>query len=75
MHLHLDWLSCCLTIASTILVGRKLSIGWIVAGINSVLICVIGAITHQYGFIPANILCICLYVVNVRNWSCKRTSP
>jgi len=40
--LRLDYLSCVLTISSTILVGRRCWEGWALAAINSVLICVIG---------------------------------
>jgi nicotinamide riboside transporter PnuC len=66
---RLDCLSCVLTIASTILVGRRCREGWILAAINSAVVCVIGFRTSQFGFIPANVLCIALYVVNLRNSS------
>ncbi len=66
--LRLDYLSCVLTILSTIMVGRKLWTGWVVAAINSILICVIGMRTAQTGFIPANLFCIALYAYNLRNW-------
>ncbi len=65
---RLDYLSCLLTILSTIMIGRKLRAGWLVAAINSVLICVIGMRTAQTGFIPANLFCIALYAYNLRNW-------
>jgi len=50
------------------MVGRKLWAGWVVAAINSVLICIIGLRTSQLGFIPANIFCIALYAWNFHNW-------
>jgi hypothetical protein len=65
---RLDYISCVLTVISTILVGRKFWQGWILAGANSVIVCVIAARTAQFGFIPANIFCIALYSYNVRNW-------
>ncbi len=66
--LRLDYISCGLTVVSTILVGRKLWQGWIVAGANSAIICVIGARTAQFGFIPANLFCIVLYAYNFWTW-------
>lgn len=66
--LRLDYISCLLTVISTVMVGRKLWTGWVVAGINSVLICIIGLRTAQYGFIPANLFCIALYAWNLRRW-------
>ena len=65
---RLDYLSCCLTVLSTILVGRKLWSGLVVAGINSAILCVIGMRTAQFGFIPANLFCIAVYVVSLRSW-------
>ena len=65
---RLDYLSCVLTIVSTILVGRRLWEGWLLAGINSVIICVIALRTAQFGFIPANLFCIALCAVNIRSW-------
>ncbi len=66
--LRLDYLSCALTILSTVLVGRRLWQGWMIAGVNSVLICVIGIRTAQFGFVPANLFCIALYVNNLLSW-------
>jgi hypothetical protein len=66
--LRLDYISCCLTIASTVLVGRRLWHGWIVAGVNSAILCIIGFDTRQTGFIPANLFCIALYSYNLWNW-------
>lgn len=65
---RLDYLSCALTVLSTVLVGRKSWSGLVVAGINSVLLCVIGLRTAQFGFIPANLFCIAVYVVSLRSW-------
>jgi len=66
--LRLDYLSCVLTVVSTILVGRRCWEGWILAGFNSAIICVIGIRTAQLGFIPANLFCIVLYGFNLRSW-------
>ena len=65
---RLDYLSCILTIISTILVGRRYWEGWILAAINSVVVCLIGFRTSQFGFIPANVFCIALYAINLRSW-------
>lgn len=65
---RLDTVSCALTVLSTVLVGRKLWTGLVVAGINSVVICVIGVRTAQFGFIPANLFCIGVYAVSLRSW-------
>jgi hypothetical protein len=43
-----------------------------VAGANSVVVCVIAARTAQFGFIPANLFCIALYSYNLRNWRTPR---
>ena len=71
--LPLDYISCVLTVVSTFMIGRKLWQGWIIAGANSVLLCLIGIRTAQFGFVPANLFCIALYSYNVRNWK-KRIS-
>jgi hypothetical protein len=65
---RLDYLSCCLTVLSTILVGQKRWTGLAVAGVNSVIICLIGFRTGQLGFIPANLFCIGVYVFSIRSW-------
>ena len=65
---RLDYLSCVLTITSTILVGRRCWEGWVLATVNSVIMCIIGIKTAQLGFIPANIFCIVVSVINLRNW-------
>ena len=66
--LRLDYLSCFLTILSTVLIGKKLWQGWFIAGANSIIICVIGMRTAQFGFLPANLFCIGLYANNLWNW-------
>ena len=70
--LRLDYISCILTVISTILVGRRMWHGWLIAGANSVIVCVIAMRTSQFGFIPANLLCIGLYAHNVRTWRFRR---
>jgi hypothetical protein len=65
---RLDCLSCVLTVFSTILIGRRCAKGWMLAAVNSLIICVIGLRTGQLGFIPANLFCIVLYAVNLRTW-------
>jgi hypothetical protein len=69
---RLDMLSCALTVLSTVLVGRKLWTGLVVAGVNSVVICIIGLRTAQFGFIPANLFCIGVYAVSIRSWMRER---
>jgi hypothetical protein len=71
---RLDYISCALTILSTVLVGRRLWYGWILAAINSAVICAIGMRTAQFGFVPANLVCIGLYANNVRTWRFKSRS-
>ncbi len=65
---RLDYLSCVLTIASTILVGRRCGDGWALAGVNSVVVCIIGFKTDQLGFIPANVFCMVMSAINLRTW-------
>ena len=65
---RLDYLSCVLTITSTILVGRRCWEGWLLATVNSVIMCIIGIKTTQLGFIPANVFCIVISVINLRTW-------
>jgi hypothetical protein len=66
--IRLDYLSCGLTVLSTILVGKRHWEGWALAAINSVIICIIGLKTAQWGFIPANLFCMILYGINLRTW-------
>jgi hypothetical protein len=68
---RLDYLSCLLTIASTVLVGRKMWHGWLVAAANSVILCFIGIRTAQFGLVPANLFCIGLYANYLSNWRPK----
>jgi hypothetical protein len=65
---RLDYLSCLLTVVATILVGRKMWTGLVVSGVNSLIVCVIGVHTSQYGFIPANVFCICINAFNLKLW-------
>jgi hypothetical protein len=66
--LRLDYLSCVLTVASTILVGRRCWQGWLLATVNCVVMCIIGVRTAQLGFIPANVFCIVISANNLRTW-------
>jgi len=66
--LHLDYLSCFLTILATVLVSRKSWTGLLISIVNSMIVCLIGFRTAQFGFIPANLLCICLYAFGIRSW-------
>ena len=70
---RLDYLSCCLTILSTILVGRKHWSGLAIAGVNSAIICAIGLRTSQFGLVPANLFCIAVYALGIRSWARKET--
>src|SRR5580698_6146678 len=72
---RLDYLSCFLTVVATILVGRKMWTGHIVSGVNSLIVCVIGLHTSQYGFIPANVFCICINAFNLRAWLKVQKDP
>lgn len=68
MLLRLDYVSCVLTIISTVLIGKRCWEGWVLAAVNSVIICIIGLRTAQLGFIPANVFCIVLYGFNLHTW-------
>jgi hypothetical protein len=72
---RLDYFSCILTVLSTILVGRKRWTGLVVAGVNSLLLCIIGLRTAQLGFIPANVFCIVVYGFSIRAWIKDRATP
>jgi hypothetical protein len=65
---RLDYLSCFLTVVATILVGRRMWTGLVVSCVNSLIVCVIGLHTAQYGFIPANVFCICINAFSLRSW-------
>jgi len=41
---------------------------WVLAAVNSLIICFIALRTAQLGFIPANLFCIVLYAINLRTW-------
>ena len=71
----LDYLSCFLTVVATILVGRKMWTGLVVSGVNSLIVCVIGLHTSQYGLIPANVFCICINAFNLRAWLKVQKDP
>ncbi len=73
--MRLDYISCCLTILSTVLIGRRQSQGWIVAGVNSAILCIIGFDTRQTGLIPANLFCLALYAYNLRKWRSPAGPP
>jgi hypothetical protein len=73
--LRLDYVSCGLTIASTILVGRRSWEGWALAALNSVIVCVIGLRTDQLGFIPANVFCMVMSGMNLRAWRKSGSHP
>jgi hypothetical protein len=73
--LRLDYISCFLTVVATILLGRKMWTGLVVSGVNSLIVCVIGLHTSQYGFIPANVFCICINVFNLRAWLKVQNDP
>ena len=72
--MHLDFISCLLTIISTVLVGKRLWQGWIMAGINSMIICLIGFQTRQWGLILANIFCLTIYAYNIGKWRAPQGS-
>jgi nicotinamide riboside transporter PnuC len=72
--LRLDYLSCLLTVASTILVGRRYWEGWALAAVNSVVMCIIGIRTEQLGFVPANLFCIVVSAINLHAWRKTRAS-
>jgi hypothetical protein len=72
MMLRLDYISCVLTVVSTVLIGRRMWHGWIVAALNSIVVCLIGLRTAQFGFVPANLFCIGLYANNLSQWLPKR---
>jgi hypothetical protein len=70
--IRLDYLSCMLTALATDLIGKKLWQGRVVATLNSAVVCVIGVRTAQFGFVPANLLCIALYTSNLVHWRPKK---
>jgi hypothetical protein len=44
------------------------AMAWIVAGATSIIICIIGMRTAEFGFLPGNLFCIGLYANNLRHW-------
>ena len=42
--------------------------GWALAGVNCMLVCIIGFKTDQLGFIPANVFCMVMSAINLRTW-------
>jgi hypothetical protein len=72
---RLDYLSCFLTVVASILLGRKMWTGLVVSCVNSLVVCVIGLHTSQFGFIPANVFCICINAFNLRAWLKVQTNP
>lgn len=73
--LRLDNISCLLTVLSTVMVGRRQWQGWVLAGANSAIISVIGMETGQWGFVPANVFCIAIYLYNIRKWREPESEP
>jgi hypothetical protein len=65
---RLDYLSCFLTILATVLVGRRSWTGLLISIVNSLIVCLIAFRTSQFGFIPANLVCICVYAFSIRSW-------
>jgi hypothetical protein len=72
---RLDYFSCFLTVVATVLVGRRMWSGLLVSCVNSLIVCVIGLHTAQYGFIPANVFCICINAFNLRAWLRAQNDP
>jgi hypothetical protein len=76
--MHLDYLSCALTVVSTFLVGRRNWTGLIIAAANSLIVCDIGWKTAQIGLIPANLFCLGVYAFSIRSWmkeaGCKKSA-
>ena len=73
--MRLDYISCVLTIGSTVLIGKRHWQGWLIAAANSVIICYIGLETRQTGFIPANLFCLSIYSYNIYQWRSATQPP
>jgi hypothetical protein len=43
--------------------------------LNSLIICLIGLQTKQWGFIPANLFCLAIYAHNIRKWRVPERDP
>jgi Nicotinamide mononucleotide transporter len=65
---HLDYLSCFFTVLATILLARKSWFGLVVAIVNNLIVCAIALQTTEFGFIPANVFCICMSAFSMRSW-------
>src|SRR6201989_3460127 len=72
---RLGFLSGFLTVVATMRIGRKMWTGLVVSGVNSLIVCVIGLHTSQYGFIPANVFCICINAMSLRAWLKVQKDP
>ena len=66
--LRLDYISCVLTDNLYCFGRQKDVVRVIVAGVNSLLICIVGVRTDQFGFIPANVFCIAPHSYNLWTW-------
>jgi hypothetical protein len=42
--------------------------GLLLSIVNSLIVCLISFRTSQFGFIPANLVCICVYAFGIRSW-------
>ena len=73
--MRLDYISCVLTIGSTVLIGKRHWQGWLVAAANSFIICYIGLRTEQTGFVPANLFCLGIYGYNIYQWRSAKQQP
>ncbi|HEY1743736.1 MAG TPA: hypothetical protein VGG18_11265, partial [Granulicella sp.] len=49
--------------------------GLVVSCVNSVIVCVIALHTSQYGFVPANVFCICINAFSLRAWLKVQPDP
>ena len=65
---RLDNLSCSLTTLATVFVGWKSWTGLLISIVNSMIVCVIGIRTSQFGIIPANLIWICVYALSIWSW-------
>lgn len=75
IFMRLDYISCILTVGSTVLIGKRQWHGWLIAAANSVIICYIGLETKQTGFIPANLFCLGIYSYNIYQWRSATQQP
>jgi len=71
--IRLDYLSCVLTVLATVLIARssgKAGSSPVSTAPSSASL----ASARQFGFVPANLLCIALYASNLINWRPKKRS-